>query len=219
MLSMTPIEEAWGLNGKSIEQLSPYEKLKSTKTQMEKLVVKEQNTIQAYNDEYEYDGYVIRVDSFNPVRIDIAIQDAELVSLMKNLTYAEQQQKATELLLNYYKSNPTQSIQAGTVAISNGAYSSPNSARSNEAGTVAISNEAYSSPNSARSNGAYSSPNSARSNEAYSSPNSAIVPSSGVEYYRASTSENTHSNDSFLYFVLAIVLFILYEKLGGLSVQ
>ena len=192
---MTPIEEAWGLNGKSIEQLSPYEKLKSTKTQMEKLVVKEQNTIQAYNDEYEYDGYVIRVDSFNPVRIDIAIQDAELVSLMKNLTYAEQQQKATELLLNYYKSNPTQSIQAGTVAISNGAYSSPNSARSNEAGTVAISNEAY------------------------SSPNSAIVPSSGVEYYRASTSENTHSNESFLYFVLAIVLFILYEKLGGLSVQ
>ena len=204
---MTPIEEAWGLNGKSIEQLSPYEKLKSTKTQMEKLVVKEQNTIQAYNDEYEYDGYVIRVDSFNPVRIDIAIQDAELVSLMKNLTYAEQQQKATELLLNYYKSNPTQSIQAGTVAISNGAYSSPNSARSNEA---------YSSPNSARSNEAGT---VAISNEAYSSPNSAIVPSSGVEYYRASTSENTHSNESFLYFVLAIVLFILYEKLGGLSVQ
>jgi hypothetical protein len=201
MLSMTPIEEAWGLNGKSIEQLSPYEKLKSTKTQMEKLVVKEQNTIQAYNDEYAYDGYVIRVDSFNPVRIDIAIQDAELVSLMKNLTYAEQQEKATELLLNYYKSNPTQPIQAGTVAISNEAGTV---AISDEAGTVAISDEAGTV---------------AISNEAYSSPNSAVVPSSGVEYYRASTSENTRSNDSLLYFVLAIVLFILYEKLGGLSVQ
>lgn len=187
MISMTPIEEAWNLNGKSIDQVSPYEKLKSKQTQGENLVIPtDTDTIHAFNDAYAYDDYLIRVESFKPLRIDIAIQDSELIAYMKNLTHAEQQQKATELLLNYYRSNSAQPTTDDVIPI-NPPHNAPL-----EKSTPVINHQT--------------------SGVEYYKPHQ-----SGIEYYKPQEIEYckpNQSDDLTLYFMLAVALFILFEKLG-----
>jgi hypothetical protein len=168
MLSLTPIEDAWGLNGRTIDKLSPYEQLKRSQNQHNAERIETIDTIQAYNDENEYDEYLIRVESFKPLRIDIAIQNAELIEFMKNLSYVEQQQKATELLLDYFRAHSSHPIDNSLVHIDE---------------PVAVDQ-----------------------------PESSV----NVEYFKATTNR---TNDVLMLLVLAVLVFILYEKLGGLTTQ
>jgi hypothetical protein len=168
MLSMTPIEDAWGLGGRSIDKMSPYEQLKHSQNQHNAERIQASNdSVQAYNDEYEYDDYLIRVESFKPLRIDIAIQNEELIE------FIEQQQKATELLLSYFNSNSSHPTDNSRVPIDVPAVKHENS--------------------------------------------SSTLPAADVEYFEAPT--GNRSNDILMMLVLAVLVFILYEKLGGLSTQ
>jgi hypothetical protein len=163
MLSMTPIEEAWNLNAPSNIKTSPYELLKSNQNMLQKAISTPNPNVVAYNNDMDYDEYVINVESFKPLRIDITIKDNELIQHLKSLSYEDQQKKATEILLNYYRGNPNAKIESGMV-------------------------------------------------ETLPSDFNIVEPmqkTDQIEYF-----ESNKPNQTFLYVILALLLFMLYEKLG-----
>ena len=189
ILTYTPLEEAWDLGNDDKPNSSTHEQLQHHKNMVKKLQ-SETNTIKTKvepsNSGGTYDSMTINLDGFNPTRIDVVISDPELIEYMQDLPYKEQQSLATNVLLTHFKQNPNLKI---------------NSSKKN---TFQIP------PNSTNNNMEVSKPT-------FNNPNSSFLhadnplDSHKIEFYKANTSESNQS--LFLYMVLAMLLYVLYEKL------
>lgn len=99
---MTTLEDAWGIKIDDVK--SPYQTINNKKVHD---TSPELNHIDPFNMKGDYDEYVINVDTFKPHRIELIINDSDVVGHLKTMTTEAQQVLATQLLLDYFKANPT----------------------------------------------------------------------------------------------------------------
>lgn len=163
---MTPIEDAWNLNGPSIVKSNPYEMLKSKQNMLQAVISTPNPDVVAFNNDMAYDEYVINIESFKPLRIDITIKDPELINHFKTLSHDIQQEEATKILLAHYRGNTNKIIEKKTDEMIN------------------LTND-----------------NKIIQEE--------LTDQNKIEYF-----ESNKSNQTFLYVILALLMFMLYEKLG-----
>ena len=168
---MTPIEDAWNINPDTLP-LNPYALLKSNQNKLQAAISTPNPNIVPYNNEMAYDEYIINVESFKPLRIDITIKDKELITHLKTLSHEDQQKKATEILLNYYRGN--QNVETD-----------------NDRLQEELAHDRSSSEEE-----------SARY----------MTEEPKIEYFKSEKPDKT-----FLYVILALLVFMLYEKLGALT--
>jgi|TARA_B110000261_G_scaffold163721_2_gene210568 hypothetical protein len=175
---MTPIEDAWNIKDTTSKDTTskyttsndttsnPYVLLESNQNRLQAAISTSNPNIVPYNNDMAYDEYIINVESFKPLRIDITIKDKELIAHLRTLSHEDQQKKATEILLNYYRGNQIAETDTLRKELSH--------AQSSE-------EESY----------------------------GFVQEEPKIEYFKSDKPDNT-----FLYIILALLVFMLYEKLG-----
>lgn len=225
MLTMTPIEDAWDLNPTSE---NAFDSAKRKQMEMQSMHNNNKDKIKAFNTNYAYDEMIINVDSYNPTRIDLVITDPDVISKLKNMPYKKQQELATDLLSQYFRDNPNAQVdmtQTNRIELPNSSIP-PNSSWRNTDNMDLIPNNVEdivaktrqhnmqllppdSTETSQQIYGNFNTVNPPNSSNFLSQPNQ--FNDKKIEFYKADGSSN---NDTFLLFILAFLIFVLFERLS-----
>jgi hypothetical protein len=212
MLSLTPLEEAWSPKQK-------YDHHNEQQTRNES-IVQQQQDIEAMNSANMYDNLVINVESFHPTRIDIVITDTNLIQHMKSLPYKEQQALATKVLLQHFNQHPMAKQQVQAQA--NNTFTIPPNPKPQLLPNSSTPNSSTNGSDFQQYDYGYggSFPNSSGNPTLFQSPgNTPPMSTPNIEYFAPYPPPTQHANflmptdnKTFLYVILAILCFLLYER-------
>jgi hypothetical protein len=235
LLSWTPLEDAWRETTPNSSTSTPHSPAHQLPRQHLQQVKTIQEATQQFahsgsdnlsvvpsNSDNVYDNLVINVDSFHPTRIDVVITDPDLIRHMKLLPYTEQQQLATNVLLEHFRKNPKANIPPNSSHHS--VTIPPNSSSHSITNHHSVTTPPNSSSHSITNHHSVTTPpNSSR----YTSPNSSNVQwvrddpalnHYNIEFFRtddtdaSKRSSFTLDNTTLLYLMLAMLCYILYER-------
>lgn len=225
MLTMTPIQDAWDLNPTSE---NAYDTAKTKQMHVQNIHNQNTDKIKAFNTQYDYDELVINVDSYNPTRIDLVITDTDLISNLKSMSYKKQQELATDLLSRYFRDHPTTQVdttQTNRIEIPNSSIPPNSSWRNTDKMNMIPNNVEDIVAQTQQHNMQLLPPNNMNSTEhVYGNFNTINPPNSSnflsqpdrfndkqIEFYKA---DGSSTNDRFLMFILAFLIFVLFERLS-----
>jgi len=214
ILTYTPLDEAWDLNTNDAPNSSnpknrtpndsPNSSTYQLRTRNNTVARNVQRDSESQNDEVQasnsggsYDSMTINLDGFNPARIDVVISDTALIKHMKELSYTEQQALATKVLLTYFNENPNASIQPKQ----NNRFEIPPDQ------TNRVENPPKSSANIETYKPIF---NTAPNSSYLRQPDN--MGSNQIEFYKASDDRSPSMSNGYMYMLLAMLLYVLYEK-------
>jgi len=225
MLTMTPIEDAWGIDPTSENS---FDAEKKKQMYLQNMHNQNNDKIRAFNTSYAYDEMVINVESYNPTRIDLVITDSEIISKLKSMTYKRQQELATDLLKQYFRDNPQSQVhttQPNRIKVANSSLP-PNSSWRNtdDMDLIPTNVDEIVAQTQQQHNMQLLPPDNNTSEQIYGNLNTVNPPNSSnflsqpnryndknIEFYKA---DGSSKNDSFLLCILAFLIFVLFERLS-----